>query len=133
MRWLLAISISVWMAGGCLFGCSNTAMANTAMAPHNSAPATVVGKSCHAKHAKQPLTVATLAPAPHGTMNDCPLVVNATAATSKNSGHLPDPARGPVIVAPFIESTSAQQTTFVLALSPPNRGPTYLRCCVFLI
>ena len=27
VRLLLAISVSIWMAGGCLFGCSNAAMA----------------------------------------------------------------------------------------------------------
>ncbi len=29
VRLLLSISVSIWMAGGCLFGCSNTTMALT--------------------------------------------------------------------------------------------------------
>ena len=66
-------------------------------------------------------------------MMDCPLAVNATAALSKAK---PDTSRT------ALAHTSAtarlplpqEQTT---ALSPPpllpNRGHTYLRCCVFLI
>ncbi|HYK20673.1 MAG TPA: hypothetical protein VEV42_08060 [Pyrinomonadaceae bacterium] len=145
MRLLLAISVSIWMAGGCLFGCSNMAMAADA-----SAPAIVAGESCHASHshdccaAKKPKKqlarasrelpgVPTFGRAASGMMNDCPLVVNATAVTATKSGHSTDPARGPILVSPFIASTREQAKSFVVVSSPPNRGPTYLRYCVFLI
>src|ERR1044071_4138464 len=108
VRLLLAVSVSIWMAGGCLFGCSNSAMAHEL---DDSAQAVVAGESCHASHShdccptkkpknqvvrssQQPAAGPSFTQLPRGMMKDCPLVVNATAAISKNSSHLPDPARG---------------------------------------
>lgn len=66
------------------------------------------------------------------TMN-CPLAVNASAALSKSG---PDKVNGSLIVAAAIQPVvnSLEQVT-ALARPPrlPNRGHTYLRCCVFLI
>ena len=149
-RLVLAVSITVWMTGGCLFSCSNGVMA----AESSGQTASMSGDSCHARQSpgqshdccaaksakkriarssKQPSTLPTLAPAPRGMMNDCPLVVNSTAVISKKSGHSTDPARTSVVVSPFIENTNERPNTFVANSYPPNRGSTYLRCCVFLI
>lgn len=151
VRLLLAFSVSIWMAGGCLFGCSSTATgAEISIVAEHSANAIVADESCHAassrdccstrkpkkqtvNHSIQPKGVPSFAPGPRGMMKDCPLVVNATAATSKNSGNLPDPGRGPVAVSPLIENKTADSETFLVTSIPPNRGPTYLRCCVLLI
>jgi hypothetical protein len=152
VRLLLAFSVSIWMAGGCLFGCSNAAMgAGIAHEADNTGNAIVSGESCHAaasshdfgssqkpkkrtaNNAKHPKGVPSFTPGPRGMMKDCPLAVSATAVASKNSGHLPEPGRGPVAVLPLIENKTAQLVTFSLTPIPPNRGPTYLRCCVFLI
>jgi len=147
VRLFLAVSVSIWMAGGCLFGCSSSALAHES---DDSAQTIVAGESCHTthshdccatkkqkkqilSHSQQPAAIPSFVPVSRGMMKDCPLVVNATAATSKNSSQLPDPARGPVTVLPFIETTSEQSDTFLVVPFPPNRGPTYLRCCVFLI
>jgi hypothetical protein len=145
VRLLLSISVSIWMAGGCLFGCSNTTMA-----AETSANTIESGESCHATHShdccatqkpkKQTTTrvkqlegVASFAPAPRGMMKDCPLVVNATAATSKNSTHVPDPGRVSVAVLPsFEKQTQLADNTLVVPFLP-NRGPTHLLGCVFLI
>ena len=148
VRLFLAVSVSIWMAGGCLFGCSSNVMAHELS--EDSAQTIVAGDSCHAARShdccatqkpkkqiahdsKRPTAAPSLNPAPRGAMKDCPLVVNATAATSKSSGNLPDPARGPVAVLPFVETASEQSDTFLVVPVLPNRGPTYLRCCVFLI
>ena len=128
MRLLLSVTVSIWMAGGCLFGCSGTA---AAAAPQHHAQTVVAHKSCH--QAKQSTNVPAFAPPPREMMKECPLVVNATAATSKNSGHLPDPGRGAVSVLPLIEKTTVQSNTSLVVAYLPNRGPTHLRCCVFLI
>jgi hypothetical protein len=147
VRLLLAVSVSIWMAGGCLFGCSNSAMAHELDEP---AQTVVAGESCHASHShdccaakkpkkqiarssQPPAAVPSFTQLPETMMKDCPLVVSATAVVSKNSSHVADPARGPLAVLPFIESTSEQFDTFLPAPIVPNRGPTYLRCCVFLI
>src|SRR5215212_6946223 len=122
LRLLLAVSVSIWMAGGCLFGCANNAMgAEVAQSSENVIDA---GNSCHAKRSHDCCTAAkpkprkpvasnskqqlaggmpSFIPLPRGMMNECPLVVSSTAVTSKNSTHLPDPGRGPVAALPSFE------------------------------
>ena len=115
-----------------MLGCSNT----TAMAAESEhqAQAAVAVPSCHARHAKQqPKGVLSFAPAPREMMKDCPLGVNATAVTSKNSNHLPGPGRVPVAALPVIENTTQHLHISDVCEYLPNRGPTHLRCCVFLI
>jgi hypothetical protein len=81
-------------------------------------------------------TTSSFAPALNATpvtMIDCPLAVNATAVLSKvgsDDSHvaLPSSAEPATLVNP-LEQTSA----IARPLRLPNRGHTYLRCCVFLI
>jgi hypothetical protein len=66
-------------------------------------------------------------------MMDCPLAVTATAALSKAgsdqaSAALPDSSERPLLA-----NSSEQTSAFVRPLRLPNRGHTYLHCCVFLI
>jgi len=130
VRLLLAASVSIWMAGGCMFGCASTAMsAEMAQRPENVIEA---GMSCHAKHS--PVAgMPSFVPSPHGMMNECPLVVNSTAVTSKNSTHVPDPGRDPAAALPSFEKQIAHTDNTLVAPFRPDRGPTHLRCCVFLI
>ncbi|HKR14996.1 MAG TPA: hypothetical protein VJT15_23225 [Pyrinomonadaceae bacterium] len=154
VRLLLAFSVSLWLAGGCLFGCSKMAMA--APAPGSDAAA-VEGDSCHAEKAhdccakqkapkQNPVPVsqtetllaqtqglASLASFPHGSAGDCPLVINSTAITSKNNSNSPAPAYASNAALPLSESDGEIPQKHVVAPLLPNRGPTYLRCCVFLI
>ena len=147
VRLLLAFSVSFWMAGaGCLWGCSNTAMASD-MREMNHQPA-VASHSCHArthdccakKASKQTASLTTpstvlslLGMQSDGMMKDCPLAVNANAAITKATTDLSASAELPIADPPKIESP----TTLVDLSSTPiqflNRGPTYLRFCVFLI
>ncbi len=150
VRLLLSVSVSIWMAGGCLFGCSNTAAASEI---ESEVPTVVAGESCHevrshdccsspkpkkqvaktsAPSSKVPATLPFVTPSPRGMM-DCPLVMNATAVVSKGSGHLPDPGRAPVAAMHFVENKVQQSDAFLAVPVVPNRGPTHLRCCVFLI
>ena len=148
VRLLLAISVSFWMAGGCLFGCSNSVMA--AEAVEDSIPTVEAGESCHSAQAhhccatknpkkhvahnlRQPVGLPIFAPGPHDMMKDCPLAVNATAATSKSRAHASDPERTPVAVLPSFEKQTARADNDSVVSFLPNRGPTHLRCCVFLI
>ncbi|HEV8431222.1 MAG TPA: hypothetical protein VGQ41_25180 [Pyrinomonadaceae bacterium] len=146
MRLLLSVSVSIWMAGGCLFGCTTGAMGA------EPADETLVeaGASCHARQAhdccdsakpKKKATsslkllegVASFVPAPRGMMKDCPLGVNATAATSKSSTYLPEPAREPVAALPAFEKQPLQRENPHAVQFLRNRGSTHLQCCVFLI
>ena len=152
VRLLLAVSVSIWMAGGCLFGCANSAMgAEVTQSTENLIDA---GNSCHTKRShdcctaskpapkkKQVATnlrqqlagVLSFVPSPRGMMNECPLVVNSTAVTSKSSTHVPDPGRGPVAALPSFERQIEYTNNTSVASFLPNRSPTHLRCCVFLI
>ena len=129
VRLLLAVSVSIWMAGGCMFGCANTAMG--ADVAQNGDNVIDVGMSCHAKrsHGNGP----SFLPSPRGMMTECPLVVNSTAVTSKNSTHVPDPGRGAVAALPRFEKQIAHTGNTFVAPFLPDHGPTHLRCCVFLI
>lgn len=131
VRLLLAFSVSIWMAGGCMFGCANTAM-GAEKAQSSSENAIDAGMSCHAKHF-QPANVPSFTPSPRGMLNECPLVVNSTAVTSKNSTHVPDPGRGPVAALPRFEKQIVHTDNTLVAPFQPDYGPTHLRCCVFLI
>lgn len=151
IRLLLAVSVSMWLAGGCLFGCANTTMG--AEVSHENQNSVEPAASCHAKRAhdccsapkpkhkkhvagnlKEPLAgVPSFVPGPRGMMNECPLVVNSTAATSKNSTHVPAPARGAIAALPSFEKETDYTDNVLVAPFPPDRGPTRLRCCVFLI
>jgi hypothetical protein len=129
VRLLLAVSVSIWMAGGCLFGCASNVMgAEVAQSGENVID---TGMSCHAKRSHASGTSFT--PSASGMMSECPLVVNSTAVTSKYSTHLPDPGRGPVAALPSFKKEIAHPDNILVAPFLPNRGPTHLRCCVFLI
>ncbi len=146
VRLLLAISVSIWLAGGCLFGCGNMAMAS------ETTRSEVEGESCHAARAhdccakpkprKQTSvklkvnfgeTFAGVSSLPRGGMTECPLMIGATAAVSKSSSNSPDLLGAPhdEISLPVSEVELTQRQIVDPFL--PNRGPTYLRCCVFLI
>ncbi|HEU4769983.1 MAG TPA: hypothetical protein VFS77_21635 [Pyrinomonadaceae bacterium] len=154
VRLFLAISVSVWLAGGCLFGCASTAMASTSSVDE---AASVEGDSCHSKRTHdccskpkpepkpakqstvgalklaQTITSTTLSSLPQGMMGDCPLVISSTAITSKSNSNSPDPAQATNATLPVIENSDVVVQRQVVAPYLPNRGPTYLRCCAFLI
>ena len=148
VRLVLAFVVSIWIAGGCLFGCSNSALAAGVI--DDSIPTVEAGESCHAtqshhccatKKAKrrvvgnvnEPAGLPSFIPGPHDLMIDCPLAVNATAATSKSSTHVPDPARIPAAELPSFEKQTVHADNVTVVSFLPDRGPTHLRCCVFLI
>lgn len=135
LRLSLVFSVSLWMAGGCLLGCSNTAV-GAEPALKVDASTVVSGRNCHhvAKNEqKPPKGVPSFMPGPRGNMQDCPLAVSATAVNAKTSNHLPNPGGGPTAGFAVIEHETIQLATYSLKPIPPSLGPTYLRCCVLLI
>ena len=149
-RLLLAVSVSVWLAGGCLLGCGS-AMA----APGDeSSQAAVEGDSCHTaqkhhccskpKPAKQITPAKTfdlkliestlaLASLPRDLMKDCPLAMNATAIAAKANTSSPESTQATNAELPVGAANRELPQKHVIVPLVPNRGPTYLRCCVFLI
>jgi hypothetical protein len=151
VRLLLAVSVSVWLAGGCVLGCGNAAMA--AQSDDDRASQTAVeGESCHAVQAhhccskpqakpaqqskidpKLTESLLALASVPRGTMNDCPLAMGATAIISKANSNSTDSPLATNAELLFATSNGELPRKYFAAPLTPNRGPTYLRCCVFLI
>lgn len=135
VRLLLSVTVSIWMAGGCLFGCTTDAM-GAERAQENGVEHEA---SCHAGEQttsnlkRRPQGVAYFVPGPRGLMRDCPLGVNATAATSKSSVHMPEPGRGPMAALPSFEKQALQPEYPRVVPFLHNRGSTHLQCCVFLI
>jgi hypothetical protein len=129
---LLSISVSIWMAGGCLLGCSNTSMA-AETADGSGHDCCASQKKQSTRKVKQPEGVTSFAPTPRGMMNDCPLVTNATAAISKNTTNVPDPGRTSAATLPQLEKQTQMPNNALVVPVLPNRGPTHLLCCVFLI
>jgi len=153
IRVFLAISVSLWMAGvGCLWGCSHMSVRAAGTAVHEHEAQTVVAESsCHAKAkthdccakrsaqknsvaSEQPSSLPIINAVPEGMMKDCPLAVSANALTSKTAAgdasnaeatSVADPPNVEITRQPVVEPRSPIQYL--------NRGPTYLRCCVFLI
>jgi len=163
IRFLLAPLLSFWVAGGgCLIGCEGI-VAAAAIVPssrtethsgHSGSKATIVASghacsssgshSCCSKNAneakpaakqisKSNTTLATVGGSSSGMMEGCPLAVGKAAVAAKIRKD--EVSAAPAISHPalpaenFLEQTSPLSTPARL----PNRGHTYLRCCVFLI
>ncbi len=159
VRFGLALGLSLWIAGaGCVLGCGSMLEASQpspqpAEPQHAGHVATIVsGDSCPTskshdccagKKAKKriltrgiEMSSLALIPSedgsPGGTMG-CPLAVNSAAVITKsNSKQIVSPAAVSAATLPALFHVEQKA-----ALSPPpllpNRGHTYLRCCVFLI
>ena len=150
LRLSLAISVSLWMAGaGCLLGCSSeTHAASTVSA--ESTETIVAADSCtspsHDCCAKMKAHKASVAENPQTNLSEsqvrahespmiesCPMAVNASAIVSKNRAEISKASVAQTIEAPLPSTVIATSSRNVERPSLPNRGPTYLRCCVFLI
>lgn len=159
VRVALALAVAFWMAGaGCLLGCEQMVSAAAATEVASSASASTIvasGSACasmesshdccakrgshSASKASAKVTAKTASDKPESlegfpvSMMNCPLAVTATAALSKAGSDqasvaLPDSSERTVL------ANSPEQTgAFARPLRLPNRGHTYLRCCVFLI
>jgi len=146
-RVVLTVSVSLWMAGaGCMWGCSSMTAAAHSKVVSVDQTTVVASSSCHArthdccpKGAQQKSVpksddAALFGSLPQGMMKDCPLATSATAvSTSKSTESAPELT----LSSPVQFRGQDRPTNFVFVPSVPtrfqNRGPTYLRCCVFLI
>ena len=156
IRYPLVIALSLWIAGaGCILGCEGmvvtAATSQDAAKDQSDLGMIVSGEACasskshdccasrRAKHNAKPVRTDTTGSALAGTsqssngMQDCPLAANRGGmATSSRRNE------APAVVNTELPVTAAQ--TFSEITHPvtaktqlPNRGHTYLRCCVFLI
>jgi hypothetical protein len=156
LRVALSLTVAFWMAGaGCMLGCGNmTAMAASDHAPSTDATVVVANDSCAAMHghdccakraakkapAKEaseflsPIAAALESDGFSPAAMDCPLAVNASAALAKvQQQDDPDAVVTSETHREIFASLSEQSRALATPLRLPNRGHTYLRCCVFLI
>lgn len=78
-------------------------------------------------------TVSLIPESPEG-MRECPLALSRAVAVTKTSGG--KQATAPIALplkALHVESSTEQHASLTPVARLPNRGHTYLRCCVFLI
>ncbi|HSE34138.1 MAG TPA: hypothetical protein VLA93_21370 [Pyrinomonadaceae bacterium] len=151
LRLALAISVSLWMAGaGCLLGCSNETHASPS-GPIDPVETVVAEDSCasssHDCCARKKAQATTPADSPDhdvinasqvrptrsSTMESCPMAVSASAIVSKARPETSKACVARTIEAPLPSTTVVSNLRATERLSLYNRGPTYLRCCVFLL
>jgi hypothetical protein len=160
VRLLLATSLSLWVAGaGCILGCegmiASAANGGSVETHHSDEGQTVVasGHACSsgevnkshdcckkssenvkpAAPTKNNVALFELSGSSSGAMNGCPLAVSraSVVAKTRDSDLNSAPASAQSILP---DSNSAERTApLSTPLRLPNRGHTYLRCCVFLI
>ena len=159
-RVALSLAVAFWMAGaGCLLGCesmvsaasndgASTAGQGLAAIVSGDACASAQAHDCCARHGGKSVSKNSAhnpAPRSSTTKNErlitatstptmeCPLALNASAILSKSGS---DQDSSPVLASRTISPATArpeQESAFLHPLRLPNRGHTYLRCCVFLI
>jgi len=154
LRFVLVPSLALWIAGtGCLIGCNRNVVAATSTgAGHHDANTVVAADACATQKAHdccaktRRRTASKQAEANNNTAIDfltstrgttgvlgCPLAANR-ALVLANPGSIQPPG---VVSIAFATDPRNDPTVSIFSqteyLIPPNRGHTYLRCCVFLI
>ena len=162
VRFVLTPILSLWVAGaGCLLGCEGMVAATVASAGpekhsahHSARKASIVasGHACssagshscctnNAREAKPEVkrtsqsdtALVALGGSSSGMMKDCPLAVGKAAIAAKI--RTKEVAAAPVLPHSTLPAENVLERTSPLSDTArlPNRGHTYLRCCVFLI
>ena len=156
VRVVLAPALSLWVAGvGCLLGCEGRVAAATkpgSDAGHHNATLVGTGHACSSRkshsccaNGKTKLkpeaepnksantTLITVRKSSSGMMQDCPLAINRAAVAAKIRS-VEVSATSAIGLSTF-HAGGFHEQTIPLSTPPrlPNRGHTYLRCCVFLI
>ncbi len=143
-RRFLSITFALWLGGlGCVLGCAPGAFAAEERdAASESNASTAVSCTEHACCQTSPRTTrekpdtktASLEPHPvvTGAMSCCALA-GQTADTARKSPVDGGVAPVPIARTLFVPSADLTATSFAQQTWLPDRGGTYLRCCVFLI
>lgn len=159
VRVMLALVVALWMAGaGCMLGCENMVagdVSNAVASPASSPGIVVNGEACASMHSHDccakrethsaaratksrfivgtPSSPVAALTGTMPTMIDCPLAVNAAAALSKAGTDEAKVVLPSSTARELLVSLPEHPKGFARPLRLPNRGHTYLRCCVFLI
>ena len=146
---MLAVSVSFWITGAaCLWGCNNNALAAAERQQHQI-QGTVTGRSCHSSQStthhccsrksanlasdSQPAQLGAAQLSTEALMTECPLSVIATAVVFEAKTHSVDATQASVLELPGADKDVHTGSFHFAPIQAFTRGPTYLRCCVFLI
>jgi hypothetical protein len=141
IRRLASLALAVWLGGAaCLLGCEISASAANSDDPaasNQTAPACSSSSSghgcCHQTESEAEQSVAGTIPVSSSRMACCPLSAQPAITVSKTRvENAPALALAPYQILPKLDdgTYTARSTGRILI---PDRGSTYLRCCVFLI
>jgi hypothetical protein len=155
LRVVLALTVALWMGGaGCMFGCENmtTAAASSetrtlslSIVASGDACSAMQSHDCCARHGKKSAAKteadtssdAALGPPQFSgtsqTIIDCPLAANAVVALAKSSFEQTSVALSVTGAKNSFSESPEPARSSARSLRLPNRGHTYLCCCVFLI
>ena len=159
VRFGLAPLLSLWIAGaGCMLGCASMAASEASLKTnsghHKESSSTIVasGHACSSKKShdcckkssdeeaspevsqSNPLNEAlvTSGGSSSGPIN-CPFAVSRAAVVTKAQGRDMNASAVLAVSNPAQQNLLEQTASLSPPLRLPNRGHTYLRCCVFLI
>jgi hypothetical protein len=138
IRRLSVVALALWLGGfGCLFGCEQHSPAAHAAAPHATvAPASHEAMTRGCCHAKKDQHAASSSVEPNmetdAGLKQCPFNTPAVDSARRAAVQSPAaiPAQGWLSHALVLHASFAPPDGRARA---PDRGGTYLRCCVFLI
>jgi hypothetical protein len=138
-RRLGALALALWLGGfGCLLGCepmaSAATMTHAAHAQAADEPHGAMNHSCchRAKKSAGATTSVELGSKANAGQSSCPFSSPAINASRKVG--VKSAASTPVRNAlPEVARASLSFDPSIVRARPPDRGGTYLRCCVFLI
>ncbi len=157
VRFVLAPMLSLWVAGvGCMLGCEGMVAVATdksaATTQHSEHIPTIVASGhacasnkthdcCNKRRPESKTKARSGTPdrplitseRPSSGMMNCPLAVSRAAVVTKAQGG--DTSASPALARSTLPAQSSLEQIAPLStpLRLPNRGHTYLRCCVFLI
>jgi hypothetical protein len=138
-RRLIAVGLVLWLGGAaCVLGCEAGMSAATVDAPQASAPTEScpwgAGQDCCQRAEEESGKPSVgVTPSSFDAMMCCPLAGHSTVAAGKSSvGDAPAAALSVRATLPTLREGTLV-TSPARGLRFPDRGGTYLRCCVFLI
>lgn len=157
VRFILAPVLSFWVAGaGCMFGCeSMMAVAASLETPahHSKSGSTIVasGHACASKKSHDCCQKSSEEASPKSPQSkfanealvasggsssspiNCPFAVSRAAVIAKAQGRDNNASAVLAVSNPAQQNCAEQVAPLSPPLRLPNRGHTYLHCCVFLI
>jgi hypothetical protein len=152
VRFVLAPALALWIAGtGCLLGCNKNVLAATSTGQLHHANTVVAADACASQKAhdccakrrkraaappvetNRDTAINFFTPTGNTGTRGCPLAANRAVVLAKSESMQPPAVMAIASLAERRIAPPESSFGHTERHIPPNRGHTYLRCCVFLI